>query len=576
MAVETNIKTRVVLNHDEWSNYEGKVLKAGEVALVKVGTAQAAGSVSEPIWMMKVGDGSKTVQQLPWLVAPAADVYEWAKKSSLDPADVPALEIGKITGLQDALNALASEDERIAGLVEGLTTRVGNLETASATHATKAELEAEATARGNEDTRLAGLISGLDTRLTAEESKVDNDTTYTFADGTDGKFTVTPKGGSAQTIETGAKSFTENAIAAEAKLRSDADTELSGRISTLEAIKHEEFATKNELAGKSDNGHKHVAADVTDFESTVTTIVGGMGIASDEVVSDISERLQTAEGEIDDLQTAVTTTLPGQIGAKVDQSAYDQKVIELANADSAEAQAREALAGRVQTLEQTTPTLATKTELQQVDAKFANYVTPAQVDTAIDNKFSPLNIKVEDHIGDTTASLTGLDSRLQTAESSITDLDTAVKAAQADATAAKTAIEAFLDDNAISDGVINTLKEINEQLASGDVNAETLAGDIQLNKEAIEAEAEARETADTGLSTAISNEVTAREEADADLQDQIDAVKETADSAVKSVTADGATGLTVETTNGVATIKLIQDVVFVLDGGTAADLTATA
>lgn len=34
--------------------------------------------------MMKIGDGTTTVQSLPWLVAPAADVHSWAKKSEAD------------------------------------------------------------------------------------------------------------------------------------------------------------------------------------------------------------------------------------------------------------------------------------------------------------------------------------------------------------------------------------------------------------------------------------------------------------------------------------------------------------
>ena len=71
MADKT-LKTRIILNHDEWQNYAGKTLRNGEVALIKVGTTQAPGGVTEPIWMMKVGDGTTTVQSLPWLVAPAA------------------------------------------------------------------------------------------------------------------------------------------------------------------------------------------------------------------------------------------------------------------------------------------------------------------------------------------------------------------------------------------------------------------------------------------------------------------------------------------------------------------------
>lgn len=88
---EKKLRTRIIMNHGEWSIYAGKTPKDGEVIYVKVGTTQANGKVSEPIWMQKIGDGSTTVENLPWVVAPAADVYEWAKKSSLDANDLPAI-----------------------------------------------------------------------------------------------------------------------------------------------------------------------------------------------------------------------------------------------------------------------------------------------------------------------------------------------------------------------------------------------------------------------------------------------------------------------------------------------------
>lgn len=96
MAFEKNILTRIILTHDEYNDLKGKTLKEGEVVLAKVGTTEANGKVSEPIWMMKVGTGNTVFESCPWLVAPAADVYEWAKKSSLDSADLPAIPGDKL------------------------------------------------------------------------------------------------------------------------------------------------------------------------------------------------------------------------------------------------------------------------------------------------------------------------------------------------------------------------------------------------------------------------------------------------------------------------------------------------
>ena len=93
---EKRLLTRIIMNHGEWASYAGKVAKDGEVIYVKVGTTQANGQVSEPIWMQKIGDDVTQVQNLPWVVAPAADVYAWAKKASLDPGDLPAIPGDKL------------------------------------------------------------------------------------------------------------------------------------------------------------------------------------------------------------------------------------------------------------------------------------------------------------------------------------------------------------------------------------------------------------------------------------------------------------------------------------------------
>lgn len=95
---EKKLLTRIIMNHGEWASYAGKVARDGEVIYVKVGTTQAKGNVSEPIWMQKIGDGKTEVKNLPWVVAPAADVYEWAKKANPDWNDFDFTTIPVIPG----------------------------------------------------------------------------------------------------------------------------------------------------------------------------------------------------------------------------------------------------------------------------------------------------------------------------------------------------------------------------------------------------------------------------------------------------------------------------------------------
>lgn len=88
MANEKILNTRIQLKYDTLANWQNTnkqfVLKAGELAIVQVPTVEA--STLQPV-MFKVGDGSKTFNELDWASAKAADVYGWAKKSGIDVID---------------------------------------------------------------------------------------------------------------------------------------------------------------------------------------------------------------------------------------------------------------------------------------------------------------------------------------------------------------------------------------------------------------------------------------------------------------------------------------------------------
>ena len=82
-SINTRIKNRV----DTLSAWlgEGVELLSGEIAVVRVPTGDSyvnpVTGVEEPVteFLMKVGDGSNSFDQLPWLSAKASDVYNWAK-----------------------------------------------------------------------------------------------------------------------------------------------------------------------------------------------------------------------------------------------------------------------------------------------------------------------------------------------------------------------------------------------------------------------------------------------------------------------------------------------------------------
>ena len=88
---EKLLQTRIVLKHDtleNWNKDTAVILKEGEIALAKVETNEkdpvSGKLVKVPTYLIKVGDGSKKFSELNWVAAPAADVYDWAKKSEAE------------------------------------------------------------------------------------------------------------------------------------------------------------------------------------------------------------------------------------------------------------------------------------------------------------------------------------------------------------------------------------------------------------------------------------------------------------------------------------------------------------
>ena len=110
---EKTISTRIINKNatsSEWST-STLVLKKGEIALAQITSAEG-GNYSVPTYAMKIGDGTHTFSQLNWLVAPASDVYDWAKKASLEYSDLPIEEINN--NIATAINALESGDTEVA------------------------------------------------------------------------------------------------------------------------------------------------------------------------------------------------------------------------------------------------------------------------------------------------------------------------------------------------------------------------------------------------------------------------------------------------------------------------------
>lgn len=157
------LNTRIRLKYDTYQNWynNNPTLLSGELAIVEVPNSdQMAGDSVKPQILFKVGPGA--FNSLPWASAKAADVHAWAKAEKLT-IEKAAGQTGNV----------------VSGISWDATNNKVTYTTASV-----------ATSEGLKD---------IQDRVGALETKEDKDTTYTFAQTTKG-FSITPKGGSAQTI----------------------------------------------------------------------------------------------------------------------------------------------------------------------------------------------------------------------------------------------------------------------------------------------------------------------------------------------------------------------------------------
>lgn len=145
--------TRIGLKVDTLTNWTSSKIQLlnGEIAIATVSKTASGADLTDPVIMIKIGDGESTFSELPWsFYAKAADVYTWAKAKEV---------------VLDGQTLKFKTDDAVIKSVD------------LSTFVTEDELTAA----------LAGIEN--------------TDTTYTFASGTtQGAFSVTPKGGSAQSV----------------------------------------------------------------------------------------------------------------------------------------------------------------------------------------------------------------------------------------------------------------------------------------------------------------------------------------------------------------------------------------
>lgn len=231
-----------------------------------------------------------------------------ATKTELDSAKKALIGEGTVAASDDTIKgAKKYADEKVAALVDGAPEALDTLdELAAALKDNKDIVTVLEQAIGNKaaqddlddhisDTENPHEVTAAQVgAYTKEEVNAiiapipKTDTTYTFANGTEGKFTVTPKDGSAQTVDTGAKGYVDGLVDG-----------LNTRITELEKIDHEHTSSLEAIEDAVAKKHEHENADVLDditaakvanwdtAEQNAKTHANGLNDAMNTRVSDI-------------------------------------------------------------------------------------------------------------------------------------------------------------------------------------------------------------------------------------------------------------------------------------------------
>ena len=255
--------------------------------------------------------------------AQAAAAAQTTADGAVIKADANATEIGKHANRLSTLEAFKTAHETA---FSGLNDRVGAAETAitgltnnkaeksvvNAIDARVAQVELDLNGKPAEEgsEKVVGLkerveanateivvvdgkVTALAGRVATLETKPDNDTTYTFANGTNGTFTVTPKDGSAQTVDTGAKTYTDAEIKKVTDvMTTDEEVEviraalakaISDEASRADTAEKANAKAISDEAARAKAAEEELAGDITDLDNAIKAVLDNEGGALDSI-----------------------------------------------------------------------------------------------------------------------------------------------------------------------------------------------------------------------------------------------------------------------------------------------------
>lgn len=515
MANKT-LNTRIQLKNASLSDWNGSNLKllAGEIALASVNTTRPDGQggyINVPTYLMKVGDGQKTFSQLNWLAAPASDVHEWAKKETLQYADLPATLQTEIDNLQAAVGSGGSVDTAIDAALSALkeactvadTAVAKQFVTAVAQEDGKIAVTRRALTADDIPALAVSKITGLQDALDLKATVAEVQTLREKVQGTDGT------GGLVKAIadeETARKAADKDLTDAVALINNTTIPNLQSSLTT--EINNAKSAAST-ADGKAVQAQKEVDALETVVANLTTTVANNKTAAETAVSNEASTRA----AEDKKLSDAIAE-LKADIGNL-------ENVMNFRGAYASTSACTDAVKGDVIVI--TSGDDAGKEYVYDG----ANWIEFGNVD-AQQTAISDLQTRMStaetdiDNLESTRATKTELASEVKTLEEAI--------ALKADQTALNstnnrvTTLEGTVGDS--SKGLVKDVADLKTTVGDANSGLVKKVADLE-TASATHATKGALETVESTLTKSISDEKTARENADTQLQTQITTLKDT-------------------------------------------------
>lgn len=352
MAENKLLNVRINHKFDTYANWmkSSIVLGAGELAVALIANAtgdNAGNGLTPPTIGVKIGDGSKTFAQLDWIQAIAGDVHPWAKKENLEFADLSEAfkgSLGDYIGdqVQDTNTTYVFKYENDVLTIKSKEKGQTNEEdfkdvlTVTIADSTKISKVTGATAGNLPALTADGSLTDSGEKISDYLKTADADLAYAPIALEETVSGLSDRVSALDTATTGRVSVLESkmdVLNGEATVEGSVKKQVADAIAGVVASAPEDFDTLKEIAD-------YIASDKTGAAELSNRVA-----ANETAIANLEEVALSKTASLEVLNAITAEDVASWKAAEQNAKDYADGL------DAAQTQAREALAGRVTTLE---------------------------------------------------------------------------------------------------------------------------------------------------------------------------------------------------------------------------------